>query len=181
MRSAYSAASILRRAIQMSFKFAVGQTVEYKSVSGQPSLCTIVKRMPEEHGQHSFRYRIKIEQEKFERNVFEYDLTASGKPANLYSFVERLHRAKYHWMSIASAEILVPKNGDGGISAIRRRKYRQCDSRRIRSQWSQIWSPRDKVHSQSALAATEFQRNDGGKKWKLKTSLRCCKKKTQRR
>ena len=79
----------------MRFKFAVGQTVEYKPVNGQISLCTIVKQMPEEHGQFSFRYRIKIEQEKFERNVFECDLTASEKPANLYGFVERLHRAKY--------------------------------------------------------------------------------------
>ena len=80
----------------MSFNFAIGQTVEYKPVAGQPSHCTIVKLMPEESGQLSFRYRIKTEQEKFERTVSEYDLTASAKPANLYGFVERLHRAKYH-------------------------------------------------------------------------------------
>ena len=80
----------------MSFKFAVGQTVEYNSGSSHPSLCTVVKLMPEEGGQLSFRYRIKVEQEKFERTVYEYDLTALNRPANLYGFVERLHRAKYH-------------------------------------------------------------------------------------
>jgi hypothetical protein len=80
----------------MRFKFAVGQTVEYKPVAGESGLCTIVKLMPEEPGQFSFRYRIKIKQEKFERTVAEYDLAASQKPANLYGFVERLHRAKYH-------------------------------------------------------------------------------------
>jgi hypothetical protein len=80
----------------MNFKFAVGQTVEYKPVAGEPSLCTIVKRMPAENGQLSCRYRVKIAREKFERTVAETDLTASQKPSNLYGFVERLHRAKYH-------------------------------------------------------------------------------------
>ena len=80
----------------MGFKFAVGQTVEYKPANGPISLCTIVKQMPTEDGQFDFRYRIKNEQETFERNVFEYDLTASDKPANLYGFVARLHRAKHH-------------------------------------------------------------------------------------
>ena len=80
----------------MGFKFAVGQAVEYKPPNGPISLCTIVKQMPTEDGQFDFRYRIKNEQETFERNVFEYDLTASDKPANLYRFVARLHRAKHH-------------------------------------------------------------------------------------
>jgi hypothetical protein len=80
----------------MGFKFAVGQAVEYKPANGPISLCTIVKQMPKEDGQFDYRYRIKNEQETFERNVFEYDLTASDKPANLYGFVARLHRAKHH-------------------------------------------------------------------------------------
>ena len=77
----------------MGFKFAVGQAVEYKPANGPISLCTIVKQMREEDGQFDFRYRIKNEQETFERTVFEYDLIASDKPANLYDFVARLHRA----------------------------------------------------------------------------------------
>jgi hypothetical protein len=80
----------------MNFKFAVGQTVEYKPVAGQPSLCTIVRLMPDEHGQLSVRYRIKIEQENVERTVFEHDLAAPQRPANLYGFVKRLHGVKYH-------------------------------------------------------------------------------------
>jgi hypothetical protein len=79
----------------MSFKFAVGQSVEYKPTNGPISLYTIVKQMPKEDGQFDCRYRIKNEQETFERNVFEYDLTASDKPANLYGFVARLHRAHH--------------------------------------------------------------------------------------
>jgi hypothetical protein len=80
----------------MDFKFAVGQAVEYKPRNGPISRCTIVKQMPQEDGQFDFRYRIKNQQETFERNVFEYDLTASNKPVNLYGFVARLHRTKHH-------------------------------------------------------------------------------------
>jgi hypothetical protein len=81
---------------QMGFKFAVGQTVGYKPVNGVISLCTIVKQIPREDGELDFRYRIKNQQGSFVRNVFERDLTASDKPANLYDFVARLHRAKHH-------------------------------------------------------------------------------------
>ena len=80
----------------MGFKFAVGQAVEYKPPSGPVRLCTIVKQMPQEDGHFDFRYRIKNEQETFERNVLEYDLTASDKPANLYGFIAKLHRAKHN-------------------------------------------------------------------------------------
>jgi hypothetical protein len=80
----------------MSFKFAVGQAVEYKPASGPISQFVIVRQMPKEDGQVDFRYRIKNEQETFERNVFEYDLTASDKPTSLYGMVARMHRAKHH-------------------------------------------------------------------------------------
>jgi hypothetical protein len=80
----------------MGFKFAVGQTVAYKPAIGPISLCTIVKQIPKEDGQLDFRYRIKNQQGSLVRNVFEYDLTASDKPENLYGFVARLHRAKHH-------------------------------------------------------------------------------------
>jgi hypothetical protein len=80
----------------MGFKFAIGQAVEYKPANGPTSLCTIVKQMRQEDGQFDFRYRIKNAQETFERNVFEYDLTASDKPTNLYGFVARLHQTNRH-------------------------------------------------------------------------------------
>jgi hypothetical protein len=85
-----------KKALQMDFKFVVGQTVEYKPANGSIILCTIIKQMPKEGGQFDVRYRIKNEHETFERNVFEYDLTSSNKPANLYGFVARLHRTKHH-------------------------------------------------------------------------------------
>ena len=81
----------------MSFKFAVGpEAVEYKPASGPISQFVIIKQMPKEDGQVDFKDRIKNEQETFERNVFEYDLTASDKPAELYGLVMRMHRAKHH-------------------------------------------------------------------------------------
>jgi hypothetical protein len=80
----------------MGFKFAVGQTVNYKPADGPISLCVIVKQIPTEDGQLDFRYRIKNQQGSFVRNVFEHDLAASDKPENLYGFVARLHRAKHH-------------------------------------------------------------------------------------
>jgi hypothetical protein len=81
---------------QMDFKFFVGQAVEYKPTNGSMILCTIIKQMPKEDDQFAFRYRIKNEHETFERNVFEYELTSSDKPENLYGFVARLHRTKNH-------------------------------------------------------------------------------------
>ena len=64
---------------------------------GMPvSRFVVVRQMPQEDGEVDFRYRIKNEQETFERNVFEYDLTASDKPAELYGVVARMHRAKHH-------------------------------------------------------------------------------------
>ena len=78
----------------MGFKFAIGQAVEYRPVRGRLRLCKIIKQMPQEDGQFDFKYRVKNDQERFERNVFEYDLAASEKPANLYDFVARLHGRK---------------------------------------------------------------------------------------
>jgi hypothetical protein len=93
----YQAAHPEEKVAKMGFKFAVGQAVEFKPTNRPIILCIIVKQMPKEDGQSDLRYRIKNEQETFERNVFEYDLTAaSDKPENLYGFVTRLHRTKYH-------------------------------------------------------------------------------------
>ena len=78
----------------MGFKFAIGQAVEYRPVRGRLRLCKIIKQMPQEDGQFDFKYRVKNDQETFERNVFECDLAPSDKPANLYSFVARLHGRK---------------------------------------------------------------------------------------
>jgi hypothetical protein len=65
----------------MTFKFSVGQAVEYKPTGRQVALFTVIRQMPEEFRAVDHAYRIKSEQEGFERNVLECDLrSASGPP-----------------------------------------------------------------------------------------------------
>ena len=68
----------------MDFKFAVGQSVEYTPVKGTRGLFTVIRQMPEEHRAFDRTYRIKSEQEGFERNVMECDLTVSERPKESY-------------------------------------------------------------------------------------------------
>ena len=63
---------------------------------GSVSLYTVTKQMPQEDGQFAFKYRIKNEQEGFERNVWEYDLTVADQSPNLYSFVKKLRHSGHH-------------------------------------------------------------------------------------
>ena len=79
----------------MNFKFAVGQAVDYKPANGRISLYKVVKQMLHGDG-HEFKYQIKNEQEAFERNVFEYELTAAKTRTDLYGFVARLHHRKHY-------------------------------------------------------------------------------------
>jgi hypothetical protein len=71
----------------MSFKFDVGQAVEYKPTGGMVGLYTVMRQMPEEFRAVDRKYRIKSEQEGFERNVLECDLRESEKPHALYAKV----------------------------------------------------------------------------------------------
>lgn len=71
----------------MGFKFAVGQAVEYKPTGGMLGLYTVVRQMPEEFRAVDRKYRIKSEQEGFERNVLECDLRESQQPQALYAKV----------------------------------------------------------------------------------------------
>jgi hypothetical protein len=80
----------------MTHKFLVGQAVEYRPKQGNICLYTVVKQMPQEDGQFDFKYRIKNEQEGFERNVWEYDLTVADQPPNLYGFVKKLRHSGRH-------------------------------------------------------------------------------------
>ena len=58
----------------MSFKFSTGQAVEYKPTGGMLGLYTVIRQMPEEFRAFDRKYRIKSEQEGFERTVLECDL-----------------------------------------------------------------------------------------------------------
>ena len=76
----------------MNFKFSVGQGVEYKPTGGLLGLYTVIRQMPEEFRAFDRKYRIKSEQEGFERNVLECDLRESEKPESLYATVLPLRR-----------------------------------------------------------------------------------------
>ncbi len=76
----------------MSFKFAIGQAVEYKPAGRQTGLFSVVRQMPEEFQAVDRRYRIKSDQEGFERNVLECDLSASDKPVDAYQTFAPLRR-----------------------------------------------------------------------------------------
>ena len=71
----------------MSFKFAVGQAVEYKPTGCMLRLYTVMRQMPEEFRAFDRKYRIKSEHESFERNVLECDLRESETSAALYAKV----------------------------------------------------------------------------------------------
>jgi hypothetical protein len=61
----------------MSFKFLVGQAVEYTPIGGKKAgLYKVVRQMPKEEQALDLRYRIKSETEAYERNVLECQLSA---------------------------------------------------------------------------------------------------------
>ena len=80
----------------MRFKFTAGQAVEYKPIGGNAGLFTVVRQMPEEFRAVDRKYRIKSQQEEFERNVLECDLSASDEPESTYSVVLPLRRFGAH-------------------------------------------------------------------------------------
>jgi hypothetical protein len=80
----------------MSFKFAVGQTVEYKPVGAKVGLFRVMRQMPEEFRSIDRRYRIKSEQEGFERNVLECDLNETTGPEENYAPMRPLRRSGGH-------------------------------------------------------------------------------------
>jgi hypothetical protein len=61
----------------MSFKFFVGQAVEYTPIGGKkPGLYKITRQMPKEEQAADLKYRIKSEAEAYERNVLECHLSS---------------------------------------------------------------------------------------------------------
>ena len=80
----------------MNFKFSIGQAVEYTPRGGSIGLFTVVRHMPEEFQAFDRRYRIKNQNEDFDRNVFECDLIASDKRPEDYAVAGRLrHTSRY--------------------------------------------------------------------------------------
>ena len=73
----------------MSFKFSVGQTVEYTPIGEKAAgLYKIVRQMPAEEQAFDLRYRIKSEAEAYERNVLECQLSANVAADGDYAAVK---------------------------------------------------------------------------------------------
>ena len=81
---------------KMAHKFEVGQLVEYKPIGAKVGLFKIVRHMPEEFQAADWKYRIKSQQEGFERTVLECDLSPSIVPEASYEEVKPLRRAGGH-------------------------------------------------------------------------------------
>ena len=80
----------------MSFKFAVGQAVEYKPPGGKVGLFKVVRRMPEEFRAIDRVYRVKSDSEGFERNVLECDLSERVNAEEAYEPMRPLRRSGGH-------------------------------------------------------------------------------------
>jgi hypothetical protein len=80
----------------MTYKFAVGQAVEYKPTGAKLGLFKVVRQMPEEFQAIDRKYRIKSEYEDFERNVLECDLSASTRAEHEYAPLGSLRRSGGH-------------------------------------------------------------------------------------
>jgi hypothetical protein len=73
----------------MSFKFFVGQAVEYTPIGEKkPGLYRVTRQMPVEEQALDLRYRIKSEAEAYERNVLECQLNADVGAESDYAAVK---------------------------------------------------------------------------------------------
>jgi hypothetical protein len=73
----------------MSFKFFVGQAVEYTPVGEKTAgLYKIVRQMPEEEQAFDLRYLIKSEAEAYERNVLECQLSSNVRADSDYTMTK---------------------------------------------------------------------------------------------
>jgi hypothetical protein len=82
----------------MSFKFLVGQAVEYTPIGMKKAgLYKVVRQMPTEEQALDLRYRIKSEAEAYERNVLECQLSADVGPESEYATEKsQLPRRAHH-------------------------------------------------------------------------------------
>jgi hypothetical protein len=70
----------------MSFKFFVGQTVEYTPIGEKAAgLYKITRQMPREEQAIDLKYCIKSEAEAYSRNVLECQLSSDVRPEREYA------------------------------------------------------------------------------------------------
>ena len=80
----------------MAHRFKVGQLVEYKPIGARVGLFKIVRHLPEEFPATDWKYRIKSDQESFERTALECTLRPSIVPETSYEEVKSLRRVGRH-------------------------------------------------------------------------------------
>jgi hypothetical protein len=81
----------------MSFKFMVGQAVEYTPLGEKKAgLYKVVRQMPREEQAFDLRYRIKSEAEAYERNVLECQLRANVAAEADYAAIKPPHSRGSH-------------------------------------------------------------------------------------
>ena len=73
----------------MSFKFSVGQAVEYTPIGQKKAgLYKIIRQMPKEEQAADLKYRIKSEAEAYERNVLECHLSSDVSAESEYATIK---------------------------------------------------------------------------------------------
>jgi hypothetical protein len=81
----------------MSFKFLVGQAVEYTPLGEKKAgLYRVMRQMPREEQAFDLRYRIKSEAEAYERNVLECQLSADVAAESAYATIKPPHPRGSH-------------------------------------------------------------------------------------
>jgi hypothetical protein len=81
----------------MSFKFSVGQAVEYTPMGEKVAgLYTVTRQMPMEEGAFDLKYRIKSEAEVYERGVLECQLSSEVGLASEYAATKPRHSQGSH-------------------------------------------------------------------------------------
>ena len=80
----------------MSFKFLVGQAVEYTPIGEKVAgLYKITRRMPREEQAIDLKYCIKSEAEAYERNVLECQLSSDVRPHEYATTKPRLSQGSH--------------------------------------------------------------------------------------
>lgn len=80
----------------MAHRFRIGDLVSFKAVGQKLGLYGVVRQMPEEFRAVDWKYRIKSDQENFERTALECDLSPSIIPEQAYELLKPLRRAGRH-------------------------------------------------------------------------------------
>ncbi len=70
--------------------------MEYKPIGAKVGLYKVLRHLPEEFPEMDWKYRIKSDQEGFERSVLECDLSPSIGPKTSYDEIKPLRRAGRH-------------------------------------------------------------------------------------